>query len=264
LLRARIITALVLGAAVVVIVLCLPTSVVAIVLGVFWLVGAWEWAGFAQIKNLARILYLVPFLMVMIAALLWSVHLEFVNWILVGTLLWWLIVSVGVFLYPIPITMPVAALSGFLILLPAWLFFVYLHSTGGRGLALGVLIIVWAADVGGYIFGRTIGTLKLLPAVSPNKTWEGFVGGLVLAATAGWCLSLVLALPSAAFVTIAVGTAVVSLVGDLAVSIFKRNLGLKNSSDLLPGHGGVLDRVDSLSAAVPAFVFCLNLAGIGE
>ena len=263
-LRTRIITALALGTAVVTIVLFLPTLAAAIILGVFWLVGAWEWAGFARINNLARLVYLVPFLMVMIAALLWPIHLGFVNWMLVGTLFWWLIALVGVFSYPISITMPVAALSGFLVLLPAWLFFIYLHSTGGRGLALGVLIIVWAADVGGYIFGRTIGTLKLLPAVSPNKTWEGFIGGLVLAAIAGWCLSLVLALPSTAFVAVAVGTAVVSLVGDLTVSVFKRNLGLKNSSNLLPGHGGVLDRVDSLSAAVPAFVFCLNLVGIGE
>ncbi len=263
-LRKRIITALVLGTTAVAIILFLPTLAVAIVLGVFWLVGAWEWASFAQISNPVKIIYLVPFLIVMIAALLWPIHLGFVNWMLIGTLLWWLIALVGVFSYPISITMPVAALSGFLALLPAWLFFVYLHSTGGRGLALGVLIIVWAADVGGYIFGRTIGTLKLLPAVSPNKTWEGFIGGLVLAAIAGWCLSLVLALPSTAFVAVAVGTAVVSLVGDLTVSVFKRNLGLKNSSNLLPGHGGVLDRVDSLSAAVPAFVFCLNLVGIGE
>lgn len=263
-LRKRIITALVLGAAVVAIVLFLPTLAVAIVLGIFWLVGAWEWAGFAQINNLARLVYLVPFLMVMIAALLWPIHLGFVNWVLAGTLLWWLVALAGVFSYPMSITVSVTALSGFFVLLPAWLFFVYLHSTGGRGLALGVLIIVWAADVGGYIFGRTIGTLKLLSAVSPNKTWEGFMGGLVLAAIAGWCLSLVLVLPSTAFVAIAIGTAVVSLVGDLTVSVFKRNLGLKNSSDLLPGHGGVLDRVDSLSAAVPAFVFFLNLAGIGE
>jgi len=264
LLRKRIITALVLAPAVVAIVLFLPTLAVAIVLGIFWLVGAWEWAGFAQINNLARLVYLVPFLMVMIAALLWPIHLGFINWMFIGTLLWWLIALVGVFSYPMPITMFVTALSGFFVLLPAWLFFVYLHSTGGRGLALGVLIIVWAADVGGYIFGRTIGNLKMLPAVSPNKTWEGFIGGLVLAAIAGWCLSLVLALPSTVFIAVAVGTAVVSLIGDLTVSVFKRNLGLKNSSDLLPGHGGVLDRVDSLSAAVPAFVFCLNLVGIGE
>ena len=223
-LRKRIITALVLAPAVVAIVLFLPTLAVAIVLGIFWLVGAWEWAGFAQINNLARLVYLVPFLMVMIAALLWPIHLGFINWMLIGTLLWWLIALVGVFSYPMPITMSVTALSGFFVLLPAWLFFVYLHSTGGRGLALGVLIIVWAADVGGYIFGRTIGNLKMLPAVSPNKTWEGFIGGLVLAAIAGWCLSLVLALPSTAFVAVAVGTAVVSLIGDLTVCVFKRNL----------------------------------------
>ncbi|MGE4658209.1 MAG: phosphatidate cytidylyltransferase [Gammaproteobacteria bacterium] len=263
-LKTRIITALVLGATVIAVVVFLPTWGVATLLGVVWLIGAWEWAGFIRFDGLARLVYLVPFLAVMLTAPLWAMDREVINWILGVTGIWWLVALVGVLLYPIAIAMPVAAVSGLLVLLPAWLVFIYLHSTTGWGLTLGVLIIVWAADVGGYTFGRVVGSIKLASAVSPSKTWEGFVGGLILAAIVGWGLSVILALPPRVFVAIAVVTAIVSVIGDLTVSVFKRNVGLKGSSSLLPGHGGMLDRLDSLSAAVPVFVLGLNLTGIGE
>ncbi len=132
----------------------------------------------------------------------------------------------------------------------------------GHALAMTVLAIVWAADVGAYTFGRAFGRIKLAPAVSPGKTWEGVSGGLVSAAAAAWIAAILIGLPAGALLALGVVTAVASVVGDLAVSVFKRNVGLKDTGTLLPGHGGVMDRIDSLTAAIPVFVLGLMLARI--
>src|SRR5690606_14770452 len=100
------------------------------------------------------------------------------------------------------------------------------------------------------------------PAVSPGKTWEGVSGGLAAAGLAGVAVAALLGLPVPALLAIALATAAVSVLGDLNVSLFKRNVGLKDSGRLLPGHGGVLDRIDSLTAAVPIFALGLELAGL--
>jgi phosphatidate cytidylyltransferase len=124
------------------------------------------------------------------------------------------------------------------------------------------LLIVWAADVGAYVFGRLLGRTKLAPAVSPGKTWEGVTGGLLLAGVAAGAAAAWVGLPTNRLVVLGVLTALVSVLGDLTQSMFKRNVGLKDSGRLLPGHGGVLDRIDSLTAAVPAFVGGLVALGL--
>jgi phosphatidate cytidylyltransferase len=141
---------------------------------------------------------------------------------------------------------------------------VRLHRDGALGaeLAFTLLMIVWAADVGAYAFGRLLGRTKLAPAVSPGKTWEGVTGGLLTAGLAAGVAAPWLELPVSRLVVLGVATALISVLGDLTQSMFKRNVGLKDSGKLLPGHGGVLDRIDSLTAAVPAFVvglWALNL-----
>ena len=129
---------------------------------------------------------------------------------------------------------------------------------------MALMVLVWAADIGAYFAGKTWGRRKLMPNVSPGKTFEGFLGGLVFTQVLtlvavlylGWSLgSIVLALLGAALVV------VFSVVGDLTESLFKREQGLKDSSSLLPGHGGVLDRIDSLTAAIPVFALCWALFG---
>lgn len=125
-----------------------------------------------------------------------------------------------------------------------------------------LLAIVWAADVGAYAFGRLFGRTKLAPAVSPGKTLEGMAGGLLLAALAAGVAAALLGLPVARVATLGVATALVSVLGDLTQSMFKRNVGLKDSGRLLPGHGGVLDRIDSLTAAIPLFAGGLWLLGV--
>lgn len=123
----------------------------------------------------------------------------------------------------------------------------------GRLWLLTLLLIIWAADVGAYFTGKAFGKHKLAPSISPGKTWEGVVGGLVLAGVVGAVMGHYLPMAWPKLALIAVGTAGISVVGDLMASLLKRQAGLKDSSQLLPGHGGAVDRLDSLLAAAPVF-----------
>jgi phosphatidate cytidylyltransferase len=132
----------------------------------------------------------------------------------------------------------------------------------GRTLLLYLLVLIAAADVGAYFGGRSLGRHKLAPRVSPGKTWEGFIAGMLAAAAAAAAGAALFGAPIGPWIAVCVVTALVSVVGDLAESMFKRRVGLKDSSNLLPGHGGVLDRVDSLTAAGPMFLLGLHLLGV--
>jgi len=134
---------------------------------------------------------------------------------------------------------------------------VFVHATYGGEMLLYLLSLVWVADIGAYFSGRRFGRNKLAPAISPGKTREGVVGGLaanllwmllVYQFSLGWGLEL---LP---FLIIGFATSLISVVGDLFESVLKREAGVKDSGKLLPGHGGMLDRVDSVIAATPIFI----------
>ena len=153
---------------------------------------------------------------------------------------------------------------GIFILIPAWAGFVLLREQGWFWL-LYVLLIAWVADVFAYFAGRALGKHKLAPAVSPGKSWEGVLGGLVgtslLTATASIYLGFSLNQFGLLLAITLIITAV-SVLGDLTESLVKRESGMKDSSQLLPGHGGIMDRIDSLTSAIPIFtLLMLNFAG---
>ena len=189
-------------------------------------------------------------------------------WLGVG---WWAVATAMVFNYPASSRYwggPFGKLLiGLLILLPAWQGLQLLKQWPEANLLiLAVMVLVWGADIGAYFSGRRFGKRKLAPRVSPGKSWEGVIGGqlatlaicLVVGLYRGWSVGdLLLAMAG----TVAV--VLISVVGDLTESMFKRQAGLKDSSNLLPGHGGVLDRIDSLTAAIPLFAALLWLAGWG-
>jgi len=262
LLVTRVITGAILGGALIATVLLLPTLYAAAVLAALWLAGAWEWAGLARLRG--------PYQAVYVAVVAVGMVLSFQASSLTATpmltvaIVWWAVALAALLSAPHTFGMPAVAGVGLVVLLPSWLLLVQLHGDGpsGPGLALTALAIVWAADVGAYGVGRLLGRVKLAPKVSPGKTWEGLGGGVALAAAAAWVAALLLALPQVEMVMLGIVTALVSVVGDLTVSMFKRNVGLKDSGALLPGHGGVMDRIDSLTAAVPVFMLGIRLAGI--
>ena len=179
-------------------------------------------------------------------------------------LAWWGLALLWIVRYPTPVPVVLAALAGVLVLVPFWLAMVSILRIPNQGpvLTLLALCVVSAADIGAYFSGRRFGRLKLAPQVSPGKTWEGLIGGVLLAGLAAAAGAVLLDLPAMVMLPTGLGVAVLSVVGDLTESMFKRNVGAKDSGHLVPGHGGVLDRLDSITAAMPLFALALSWLGL--
>ena len=226
------------------------------------LAGAWEWSAFPGFTDYSARLTYVAFVGICLVAT-WYVGVDNgrSDLMLYAALAWWGLALLWIALAPSKVNRATAALAGLFVLLPVWVALVRLHAEGPQ-LLLFLLLLVVAADIGAYATGRLIGRVKLAPKVSPGKTWEGVGGGVLLALAVAWVASAWLDLAPLPLLAVAVPTALVSVIGDLTVSMLKRNIGLKDTGRLLPGHGGVMDRIDGLIAAVPAYAAGLRLAGL--
>ncbi len=268
-LKQRVLTALVLLPIALAGFFLLDGAAFALFIGAVVSLGAWEWARLAGLVGQSlRVGYAAG-----LAALLLGLYQlpALGPWLLFLGLLWWALATALVLGFPASsrhwASVPRRLLIGLLVLVPAWQGLVLIKQWPlANELILAVMVLVWGADIGAYFAGKTFGKRKLAPQVSPGKSWEGLVGGLLtsllivllVALYRGWVLNeLLLALVGAALVVL------MSVVGDLTESMFKRQAGIKDSSQLLPGHGGVLDRIDSLTAAVPVFAALLWLVGWG-
>ncbi|ORE87034.1 phosphatidate cytidylyltransferase [Oceanococcus atlanticus] len=261
-LKQRILTAIVLIPLVFAALWYLPNAVVAAIVGGLMLACAWEWAGFMSLSGSARAMYVA-----LTALLVAFAHpalggAQLLLPLLAAGLLWWLLATVWVLNYPagfaqIKSRVWLYGVLGWAAILPCYAAIWHLHGLEhGRELIFLLLFLVWATDTGGYFAGKRFGRHKLAPLVSPNKTWEGLVGGVVLAmalaAAAGyWVFEPPRVL---AFTALGLGVALVSVIGDLSVSMFKRQCGVKDTGRLFPGHGGALDRLDSLLSAAPVML----------
>jgi phosphatidate cytidylyltransferase len=261
-LRSRLITATILVAVAIVCVFWLPSWLAALLFAVPWTLGAWEWARLVPGSSGFSYAYAAVFLFLALASGSWFTA-DGAQQVAVAACCWWLLAFVGVSRYPWPVPRLFVSAGGLLALLPSWFLLAYIHQSAavGPSLVMSVLAIVWAADVGAYFTGRRFGRIKLAPAVSPNKTWEGVIGGLACAALVAAVAGVWLGFNALVWSAAGFATALVSIVGDLTVSMFKRRVGLKDSGHLLPGHGGILDRIDSLTSAVPVFALSLFLSG---
>lgn len=241
----------------------LPPVAATFLLGFFLLTGSWEWSGFFLADRLPmRLAYVL--LLVMLAA---GVSLALRAGVLLDPLLliavvWWLLVAAWL-VFGRSVFAGGCALAGIMAFIPGWYALMRLFSSpDGAWLFVWLLSIVAAADIGAYFVGKSLGRNKLAPQISPGKTREGFYGGLVCAALAAAVGAVFAGAPAVIFAVAGLAIAMVSVVGDLAVSLFKRHAGLKDSGRILPGHGGVMDRIDSLVAALPLFVMILSASGM--
>jgi len=273
-LKQRVITGLILAVSFLVALFALPTyGFIALITAVL-AYAAWEWSHLAGLTSRAgRGLYL--FAVIAIAAAL-GVYLGFEQdilltekprFLLLIACIWWAIAVLWVQSFPSSAILWgrrwLCLLMGVFVLLPMWLAFAGLMSLAeGPQLVLAVVLLVALADIGGYFVGRAIGRTKLAPKVSPGKTWEGLLGGqlaivLVVGTTASF-LDLDAA-RAGLWLGLAMVTGLASVLGDLLESMVKRHRGVKDSGTILPGHGGVLDRIDGLTAALPVFSLILSL-----
>mgnify|MGYP003384644025 CR=1 FL=1 len=287
LLKQRILTALVIGPAAILAIFYLPLDYFALFLLALVSIGAWEWGPFMGVTSTIKRITFVATTMAFIAALwwfiplstLWSSHFvahDTVISILWLSVAWWSISAILMLIYPKltnfwSTSYTLRAVFGWLTLIPTWLAFVLIRSHDynadpyqGAQLLMFLFLMVWSADIGAYFVGKSMGKNKLMPNVSPGKTLEGFFGGVVcaclLTGIAGYFLQFTqIQMVTALLVTMAIS--VVSVLGDLTESMFKREAGVKDSGAILPGHGGILDRIDSLTATAPIFALCYIMFG---
>ncbi|MEP7311884.1 MAG: phosphatidate cytidylyltransferase [Pseudomonadota bacterium] len=258
----RIITAVVLGGLLLLVLLRAPVSWSLVLITVAILLSAWEWSAFLRAPQaLVRPLYVLA-----IAALLygsWRVSATSagLTQVLLVALAWWVLALVWIMFLPGRMTRPLAWATGALVLVPAWVALMRLRLDWPRGAewTLFLLLLVWAADTGAFIAGKAFGRHKLAPRVSPGKTWEGAVGGLLLGAVLAVLAARWFVQPVVSFVALSLVVVVFSIIGDLTESMLKRYAGLKDSGQLIPGHGGLMDRMDSITAAAPMLVLGLRL-----
>ena len=264
--RTRVIAAAIMAPVAILAVLYLPSEFLAALVAALMMLGLWEWTLLAGLRDRVwRAAYLVGNAALMVA-LVWGAGRGLFTLKLVSLLgaLWWLLVLLWLTRFELAASdngwsRALKLFTGSVSVIPAWAALCLLHASQPKGpaWALFALLIVWAADSGAYFIGVRFGKNKLAPRISPGKSWEGFFGGLLatllLATVALSFLGLSwTSLPGILLLTAV--TALFSVAGDLFESLLKRHAGTKDSSDLIPGHGGVLDRVDSLLAALPVFV----------
>jgi phosphatidate cytidylyltransferase len=260
-LRKRILTAVVLAAALLAIVLLLPEWVTVVVLTALLLAGAWEWSAFLRLSTAARRLTYVA-LVALLLPLAWHVSADpdGRDLILVAAVLWWLTALLWIAFAPRRVTPWAAGIAGVLALVPSWLALVWLRLAPPHGQwVLFTLILVWVADIGAFFFGRRFGRIRLAPQVSPGKTWEGVLGGVASSSLVAFGGSAWFHVPLAVFLPLCLATVAFSVIGDLTESLLKRFAGMKDSGTVFPGHGGVMDRIDSLTGAAPVLLLGLTL-----
>lgn len=274
-LKQRVITAVVLAALFIAGLFLLTPFYFSILIAVLLCQGAWEWTGLMKMAGFyQRVICYIVFMLLLLAT--WYFlhnNPELAPAIFIAAASWWVFAFILVMIYPRGVAIwditIVKGLMGAMILLPTWAALICLQASEsfGPGYVLFLIVLISAADIGAYFSGRLWGKTKLAPNVSPGKTIEGVAGGFVAvvfcAVLGAYLLDVTEDLANGSvtvfitFIILSLITAIFSILGDLTESMVKRQAGVKDSGTILPGHGGLLDRIDSATAAAPIFVLGL-------
>lgn len=287
----RIITALILVPLVVLAVFQLPSEYFSLLIGLITLLAAWEWANLIGINSLLkRGLFLLMLILPMLWLHFWTQFLELaaqvldwpdirdysgaLEWLVIPPVLFWILTMILIRNTPegvlkLEMRIRYKALIGWGVLLATWMFLSRLRAFYGSEMTLYFLILIWTADIAAYFTGKKFGKTKLSPEISPGKTVQGMYGALIAGAV--WAAAFIGYyayrdgfnwMRISDFVLLSVLTVLISVYGDLFFSVVKRQRGVKDTGSILPGHGGILDRVDSLIAAIPFFYAGILLIGL--
>lgn len=262
-LRTRIITALIIAPIALACVFLLPPFEFSLFVAAVLIVGAWEWGNLGGLNSALRFVYAL-----VIAVAIASASFVPPEYVLLLSIPWWLMALIFVTQYPkldhVWSSQAIVLIIGFFVLVPGWVALKELKLFADSSYLICLLFfLIWGADIGAYFSGRAFGKHKLAINVSPGKTWEGLFGGLVTVVILTVAMIQWFGRPELTstdgFVMLVVCLVIgmISVLGDLTISMFKRKRDIKDSSNLLPGHGGFLDRIDSLLSAAPVFALYL-------
>ena len=287
----RIITASVLATLIALAVFKLPMEYFSLLIGLIAFLAAWEWTNLAGVTSLVkRLLFLVALILPMLGVQFWTQVLELIaqatdwpdvrdysgslEWLVIPPVLFWILVMILIRNTPagvlnLQLKTRYKVLIGWFVLFSAWMFLSRLRAFYGPEMTMYFLILIWAADISAYFAGKKWGKTKLAPEISPGKTVAGMYGALI----AGFVWAAIFIgyygyrdgfvwIRIFDFLLLSVLTVLISIYGDLFISVVKRQRGVKDSGTLLPGHGGILDRIDSLIAAIPFFYAGIVLIGL--
>ncbi len=282
----RIITALILIPLVIVAIFKLPAVYFSLFIGLIIFLAAWEWTGLIGLDKIwQKGLLLVGLIIPMLGIQFWPVVLEVIaetfdipdvrnysgalEWLVIPPVLFWVVMMLLIRIVPqellqLEFSRKFKAFTGWFILLFAWMFVTRLRQLYGSEFTLYFLLLIWAADISAYFVGKKFGKEKLVEIISPGKTVQGMYGALGAAFICGLALRIFYPYPIMIwidFILLSVLTVLISIYGDLFFSLIKRQSGVKDSGSLLPGHGGILDRIDSIVAAAPFFYAGVLLIG---
>ena len=261
--KQRILTALILIPIAIAIILLLPTPAFAVIVALVFLMAQWEWTRLIGVPDITTRVGSVLICALLFAGL-WWLRDHTIWWLVIGAgMFWWLLAMLWLRHFsfaasPTPGNRALKLIAGLAIFVPAWAALVEIHRIEpfGHWWTLFALVLIWAADSFAYFTGSRYGRTKLAPRISPGKTiegaWGALIGAALVALVGGWLFGergLALAL----LLGVAMLTVVFSIIGDLFESLIKRQANVKDSGALFPGHGGLLDRLDSVFAAMPAF-----------
>ncbi|MXP67221.1 phosphatidate cytidylyltransferase [Pantoea sp. Aalb] len=280
----RLITSLILIFSIIILLFFISLSSFAIITIIICMFATYEWGQLAGIKmHKQRILLttmhgslLYLLLIFLLQPNQYNLYQFQIKSIFFASLGWWFIALILMIFYPSSATMWRSSrflrlLFGMFTLIPFFVGIIELRqykynidSSLGAWWLLFVMLIVWSIDTGSYVFGKFFGKYKLAVKISPNKTWEGVFGGVICSLIVSWLFAVLspLHMKPSILTMYTLIIMIAAVIGDLTESMFKREVGIKDSSKLIPGHGGILDRIDSLTAAIPLFICLIIILNI--
>jgi len=270
-LKNRLLTAVILAPLGILVLLKIPQEYIWWVLAVIFGIGGYEWAQFSNFKQLWIRILIGLLTATCILTIYRTIPIQQVTYVSIAACVTWLLISLWLtkpdFASPLtPGNRLLKLMVGFFVIVSCCLALGYIFTLPhGRGWFFCVLAMIWAADIGAYFSGKAFGKHKLAPNISPGKTWEGVFGGLIAAALVSAASTFITDLngPLAwQMALLALVVTSISIVGDLFASLLKRQVDLKDTGQLLPGHGGIIDRFDSLLAAAPFYFIGLQLLSL--
>ncbi len=241
---------------------------------IFWMtlllalavIGSWEWSRLAKFSLSGSIFYLVltaliggELLFILSRAVLTNPYTTVFLWLYAATLVFWILGAPSLLKLNLPIRDPaLLVLTGWILILPTCLALYQLRAIDPL-LLLGFMTVVWVSDTAAYFVGRALGRHKFAPNISPGKTWEGVAGALIAVSIYAltWGYLAGEKTQTMLLVPLLLVLVVLGIIGDLFESLMKRQAGVKNSGDILPGHGGILDRIDALTSTLPVAILAV-------